>query len=62
MLHAKIVRSVLLDVASGDRHSLMGLIDWLVHDCNYPLDRVVAVAQRIWGIPAEVTILTIGDL
>jgi hypothetical protein len=62
MKRHEIIETILTDAAKGEIHPLLGLLDWLVYDCNCDLGRLLLIAQRRFGIPVRTSILTIGEL
>jgi hypothetical protein len=51
-----IVRQCLLDACHGELQTLTGLLDYLILDCKISPDRLVAIADRQFGMSPEVTL------
>lgn len=50
---AEMIQDIILDAAHGERTALIGLLDYLMHDQDISADRILAIADRRFHIPAR---------
>lgn len=58
---SKMIRNVLTEAARGERHPLMGLIDWLTYDKGYSVRRIIRFSDRTLGIPRATALKTLRE-
>lgn len=51
MTRKEVVRMCLTEAMYGETHPLMGLVDYLIGECNISPDRLVLIAGRQFEIP-----------
>lgn len=49
----EMIQGIILDAAHGDRTALIGLLDYLIHDKDISADRILAIADRRFHVPAR---------
>ena len=49
----EMIRDILHDAAHGERTALIGLLDYLLNDQDISADRILAIADRRFHIPAH---------
>lgn len=47
------IAEIMREAAHNEPTALLGLIDWLVIDHDYPLPRLAKIAERRFGIPEQ---------
>ena len=56
------IRLVLTDLASGDPHSALGILDYLTVDKGYDLTRLLLILQQKFGVPYSTSVYTLSQL
>ncbi len=49
----EMIHDIILDAAHGENTALIGLIDYLIHDQEIAAERILAIADRRFHIPAQ---------
>lgn len=62
MKRAEVVSICLSDCCAGEPQALIGLIDYLVHDCRISLDRLLEIADRKFGIAPALMLRTLQSI
>ena len=59
---SEVVRMLVIDLAEGDYTSCRGILDYLINEKGYTVDRIVQFATRTLQIPYDVAIATVVDM
>lgn len=62
MKRIELVREILNESAHGEQHSLIGLIHYIHFDLGYPVDRLLPIAERLFGIEKKFAARTLINL
>lgn len=49
----EMIKDIIYDAAHGERTALIGLLDYLMNDEGIEADRILAIADRRFHIPAQ---------
>lgn len=56
------IRLILNDLASGDPHAALGILDYLIVDKGYDLRRLLILLQHHFGVPYSTSAYTLTQL
>lgn len=62
MNHSTLIRTILNDLAHGERHTAIGALDYYLADCRIPKARLVSLLNRKFKIPLGVIEETLKEL
>ena len=57
-----LIRLALEDYLTETDHTLLGLLHYLIIEAEVPLSRIIKIAEKRFGIPAQVTLATIQEM
>lgn len=55
MKRHELIATILTDAAQGDLFPLLGMLDYLMQDCNIPMWRLQGIARRRFHLSDETT-------